>query len=257
MIHADSIASLLTTRRIGKPITWQQNVVSTNDELRRRALGGAPEGEVFGAEYQSGGKGRFQRVWQSAAGENLLFSIFLRPPIPPQQYPLFNFLAALAVTEAVDSCSANAAMLRWPNDVYLNGRKICGILSETLPNNSGVIIGIGVNVNQTNFHPELHNATSIAIESGRETDRGRLLHIILKILDERYAAVIDEGWASLMDDWRSRWDGKGKQVEARNGHSIINGTAIAVADDGALRIIQDNGTEIPLYAGDVTLHGTK
>jgi BirA family biotin operon repressor/biotin-[acetyl-CoA-carboxylase] ligase len=247
-----AINTLLTTRRIGKPVEWQSSLDSTNAVLRTQAQSGTPEGVVLGADMQTAGRGRFNRVWESNAGENLLFSVLLRPPFPMQQFPLLNFLASLSVAEAIEQYPSLLAVLHWPNDVYINDKKVCGILSET--ESGSVIVGIGLNVNQKEFPAELARATSLTKESGAVLDRGRLLHILLKMLDENYDAAIAGGFAGIMEKWRARCDMIGKQLSVRSGDTIIEGMAVSVADDGALCIRQDNGEVINVYAGEATLH---
>ncbi|HET7152786.1 MAG TPA: biotin--[acetyl-CoA-carboxylase] ligase [Candidatus Kapabacteria bacterium] len=247
-----AINTLLTTRRIGKPVEWHGSLDSTNTAARTRQ--GAEEGLVIGADVQTAGRGRFNRVWESGAGENLLFSVLLRPTFSLQQFPLLNFLASLSVAEAIEQYPSLHAALHWPNDVYINGKKTCGILSEMGADNASIVVGIGVNVNQKDFPPELARATSLAIESGAMLDRGRLLHVILKILDENYDDVIESGFASMMDRWRARCDIHGKHIAVQNGGVSIEGVVEAIADDGALCLRNESGETVKVYAGDATLH---
>jgi len=256
-MNVHTIQTLLTTKRMGKTIEWHELLDSTNIALRNNALLGVAEGFVVGADFQTAGRGRFNREWQSSSGENLLFSVLLRPQFPQSQLPLLNFMTAVAVAESVESYPGAAATLRWSNDVYLNNKKVCGILSEALPDSAGVVIGIGLNANQKLFPPELGNATSLIIESGDEIDRGRLLHIILKIMDEKYSSVLECGFAHIMNEWRSRWDMQGKQISVQNRDSLIHGIAVGVEEDGALCIQEVNGKQTRVYAGDATLHPQK
>ena len=253
MLAVDAIAAILTTRVVGKPLAWEQRVDSTNDRLKQLALAGATSGAVLGAEYQLSGKGRFNRSWISTEGENILVSVLLRPTMPLQQFPLFNFLASLAVAETLATYPGVEPVLRWPNDVYLNGKKICGILSESLPGGAGIVIGIGLNVNQTQFPPDIPFASSLAIETGRTLDRGRLLHVLLTVLDDRYHAVCEGSWDGLMEEWRARWDSIGKQLVIRNGDCVTTGVGVALERDGALRLSDEHGTESLVYAGDVMI----
>ncbi|HZV11678.1 MAG TPA: biotin--[acetyl-CoA-carboxylase] ligase [Candidatus Kapabacteria bacterium] len=250
-----AINTLLTTRRIGKPVEWQPSLDSTNIVARARAQNGAPEGLVIGADVQTAGRGRFNRSWESSAGDNLLFSVLLRPPFPIRQYALLNFLASLSVAEAIEQYPSLHATLHWPNDVYINSKKVCGILSETGVESASIIIGIGLNVNQNEFSPELAHASSLARECGHSLDRGRLLHILLKMLDENYDAVISNGFAGIMEKWRMRCDMIGRQLSVQSGDAVIEGEAVSVADNGALCIRQNTGETVSVYAGEATLHG--
>jgi BirA family biotin operon repressor/biotin-[acetyl-CoA-carboxylase] ligase len=247
-----AVETLLITTVIGKKIVWHDRVDSTNTTLRSMAAEGAMEGTVVGAEAQSAGRGRFHREWISTPGENLLFSVLLFPPFPEEQIPLLNFLASLSVASAVGSYPGLRAQLRWPNDVYIDGKKVCGILAERT--GTAVVLGIGVNVNQSTFPDGVPNATSLATSSGYQLERDRLLHILLRELDDQYARALREGFNGIMNDWRALCDMHGSHLSLRSGSDVITGVVEGIDDDGALLIRDDRGIDHRCFAGDATLH---
>lgn len=251
-MNTGAIATLLTTEVVGSHIVWHDEVASTNDALRAMLSGDVAEGLVVGADHQTAGRGRFQRTWVSAAGENLMFSVLLRPVFPDDRIPLLNFVASLSVVNALLAYPGLAATVRWPNDVFVNGKKVCGILAERTGAN--VIAGIGINVNQREFPSDVPHATSLAHESAQELDRGRLLHIVLKELDEQYARVRREGFEGVMNDWRGRCDMGGGTVTLRAGEELVVGEFAGVDRDGALVLRDAAGSERRFFAGDATLH---
>src|SRR5215211_6082785 len=151
-----------------------ESLPSTNTEAARRASEGAAEGLSIVADEQTAGRGRLQRAWSSLKGAGLYFSILLRPAIPQIYWPLITFMAALAAGDALREASGVQTDIKWPNDLLSGERKICGILAEAIDTSPGraVILGIGINLTQNAFPPELANvATSVAEATGRAPDR--------------------------------------------------------------------------------------
>ena len=151
---------------------------STNAEISRRLADHPPEqGLIVLADSQTDGKGRLGRTWHSAPGTGIYISTLIRPNLPPEQLPILTLMAGLATVKAVNEFTSNRAQLKWPNDLLLNGKKIAGILCEYYPKNiPAVIIGIGINVNQTQFPTEIKEiATSLKLETGEEINRTALI----------------------------------------------------------------------------------
>ena len=194
---------------IGRVIHTRDTVESTQAVLGHLARAGAVEGTVVTARHQTGGRGRRGRQWWDAPGDSLLLSVLLRPPGPLADVPQLSLVAALAVTEALWSAASVRGRIRWPNDVLAGGRKICGILPEAVCEAAGrvghVILGVGINVNQTAFPGELADrATSLRLLTGRVQEPAALGAYVLEALDRWYGRWLAGGFAPLREEWRRR-----------------------------------------------------
>jgi BirA family biotin operon repressor/biotin-[acetyl-CoA-carboxylase] ligase len=170
---------------------------STNTELRNRAVAGAPEGSVLVAEHQSAGRGRLDRGWTAPPRSGLTFSILLRPGdgVPARRWPWLPLLAGCAVVESVAAVSGVRPVLKWPNDVLLAERKVCGILVERIEIGEGAAAVVGIGLNVTNAPDELPDAgaTSLRLAGAAETDRSTLLIALLRTFETLYAAWRETG----------------------------------------------------------------
>ena len=230
-----------------------ESLPSTNTELARLASEGAPEGVSVVADEQTAGRGRLQRAWSSPKGAGLYFSLLLRPTIPQNYWPLITFMAAIAVGDALREAAGLETDIKWPNDLLSGERKICGILSEAMDTPAGraVILGIGINLTQSAFPPELENvATSVAEASGRPVEREQILAALLDALSRWYALL--ENPAQIVDAWSNRSSyAIGKLVQVSNGDDVWQGTTCGVEPDGALRLRTSSGEIKIVRAGDV------
>jgi BirA family biotin operon repressor/biotin-[acetyl-CoA-carboxylase] ligase len=257
-MHAPQVLHALAGLRLGHPVYLFEQIGSTNDEARRLAEGGAPEGLLVAAETQTAGRGRGGRRWLTPAGTALAFSLVLRPALPADQAGRLTMLAGIAMCEAIEVVAGLRARLKWPNDLLVNGRKAGGILVE-----SGLlgdrleyaILGIGVNVGQAPSPDQVSfPATSLAAEAGRPIERLKLLRAGLGQLEALYAGL-DDGEA-LRAGWAARLDWLGEPVVATTAEGEVAGLAEGVAEDGALLIRLDSGAVRRVLAGDVRLrHG--
>lgn len=240
------------SRRLGHTIHRLGAVASTQGEAAVLAAAGAAEGTVVTATHQSAGRGRRGREWLDAPGESLLMSIVLRPPIPPAEAPQLSLIAAVAVVDALGAAGVTAA-IRWPNDVMVGGRKICGMLPEATTRHGTlehVILGIGLNVNQPDFPGPLRAlATSARIETGRAHAVEEMLGAVLTALDGWYARFLEGGLGALLPAWLGRAQGIGRRTRAADGRE---GIALGLADDGALLLRTDRGETVRVVAGEVT-----
>ena len=230
-----------------------ESLPSTNTELARLASEGAPEGVSVVADEQTAGRGRLQRAWSSPKGAGLYFSQLLRPTIPQNYWPLITFMAAIAVGDALREAAGLETDIKWPNDLLSGERKICGILAEAMDTPAGraVILGIGINLTQSAFPPELENvATSVAEASGRPVEREPILAALLDALSRWYALL--ENPAQIVDAWSNRSSyAIGKLVQVSNGDDVWQGTTCGVEPDGALRLRTSSGEIKIVRAGDV------
>jgi BirA family biotin operon repressor/biotin-[acetyl-CoA-carboxylase] ligase len=245
---------------LGQPLVHFTSIDSTNLEARRRAEGHAPSGLCLVAEHQSAGRGRLDRRWSAPPGTCLLFSLLLRPPLPPSEVFALTNLAALAVCRAVEGMGVLRPAIKWPNDVFLDGRKLAGILTEfacRAESLDHVVLGVGLNVNLTpaQLAKLPAPAASLRAASGRKWDRAALLATILDQLSHLYAALLSGEKPALAAEYNARSFLQGKQVQVRDGEKVLLGRALEVASDGALTLALDDGSRVVIRHGDVSVLG--
>ena len=235
---------------------------STNSYLKREAVNGAPNGLVAVANEQTAGRGRSGRSFFSAADCGIYLSVLLRPHCEPQKTMMLTAHAAVAVCEAISRACGVETEIKWTNDVILNGRKLCGILTEiTLEAETGlvdsVVIGIGVNVNYKpeDFPEELRAvAGSIYSESGVHVDRARLAAEIILALD-RMREAWEQDPRAYLNAYRDRCTTTGKEVRVIRGSTVRDAFALEITDDFALRVRYADGEEEILNSGEVSVRG--
>ncbi|HEY0377257.1 MAG TPA: biotin--[acetyl-CoA-carboxylase] ligase [Pyrinomonadaceae bacterium] len=231
---------------------------STNTEAARQAMSGAAEGLCVVAREQTRGRGRRERVWVSPADAGLYLSVVLRPAsLAPEAWPLITLMAALAVTEALAQTFGLGVDIKWPNDIIAGGRKLCGILAETVETGAGraVILGVGVNLDDRAFPPELkETATSVASLTGSAPDAEALLPSLLGALSHRYAELqAENGRQEIIDAWSRRSSyADGRRVRVSLPAETFDGLTRGLEPDGALRVETDQGEIRTVRAGDVT-----
>jgi len=233
-----------------------ESVASTNTEVARLAVEGAAEGVAIVADEQTAGRGRLQRAWSSTKGAGLYFSILLRPRLTVDRWPLITFVAALATGDALLEASEVETDIKWPNDLLVKERKICGILAEAIetPTGRAVVLGIGINLTNEAFPEDLVDvAASVANESGRPPERGLVLAALLNGLTRWYSLLHEpEGPQKIVAAWSSRSSyAVGKLVQITNGDETLQGRTAGIEDDGALRLETAQGIQL-IRAGDVT-----
>ena len=246
VLHSDSIQALLPPEAvIGRDVRVFAETGSTSDVVEALARNGAQEGVVVFAESQSRGRGRLGRKWLSPAGEGLWFSVLLRPRIPPALATQFTIAAAVAVARAVSRCTTARPQIKWPNDLLLGNKKFAGILTELQAEPEQIrhlILGIGVDVNCMKFPAELETiATSLCLETGEKINRVRLAAAILTALEDAYAAIRNNGFERLAQEWESLCTTLGKQIALDTGARILRGRAEALDSDGSLLIRTEHG----------------
>ena len=252
----------LYTRVVGRRILHYQHLSSTMDEAARLALEGTEEGTVVLAEEQSSARGRFQRQWVTQAG-NLYFSIVLQPSLEGLQY--VSIICGLAVARAIRKRTELDPAIKWPNDVRIQGKKVCGILVENAVKGDSVqhsIVGIGINVA---FDPstveELRDtAAGLNAEADRAVDREALLGQVLYEIDRLYAPLrqVSPGKGpevrAIVQEWRGLLETLGGRVEVRWQDEVLRGLAEDVDAVGNLILRREDGSLVNLPAGEVTSH---
>jgi len=230
---------------------------STNTEAARGAARGAAEGLCVVAREQTEGRGRRERVWISPPDAGLYFSIILRPRFEMRAWPLITLMCALAVADALlEACNLETD-IKWPNDIYARGRKVCGILAETVETPAGraVVVGIGVNLKRDAFPQELRGlATSVEQETGRAPDAEELLRSLTLFIARRYDVLHQTGGAQeILKEYAARSSyADGRHVRVALGDETIEGITRGLAGDGALLVETETGEIRRVHAGDVT-----
>jgi BirA family transcriptional regulator, biotin operon repressor / biotin---[acetyl-CoA-carboxylase] ligase len=249
----------LTGKFIGHQLYYYEEIGSTNDEAFRLGSAGAPEGTALIANSQHAGKGRMQRVWHSPAGSNIYTSIILRPKITPARAPQISILAGVAVAEELESYCPDRIKLKWPNDVLIDGKKVCGILSQmkTIVSEVDFIvlgIGINVNINYNEFPKEICNmATSLAIETGREISSQELIIRLYENLAKWYKQLLRDGFGRIKEKWLSMSPMIGQTVQIMFQEEAVSGKAIGIDEDGSLILLAAGNKEFKVSAGDATI----
>ena len=262
-LSAGVLSAALAGRRIGRELLCLETVDSTNEEVKRRALAGAPDGLAVLSECQTAGKGRRGRVFASPAGQGIYLSVLMRPDCPLDRLFSLTAWAAVAVCDGIEAATGVRPGIKWTNDIIAGGRKLCGILTELgLEGESGavnyVVAGIGINVSQKpeDFPPELRPvAVSLAQVLEQPPRRNDLAAAVLTALDDRYAAFPGR-WEECLARYRAdcltlgrpcrllRADGSGEEVFAED-----------VDDSFALVVRRADGSRMTVNAGDVSVRG--
>jgi len=257
---AGRLAALLGGRPFVTRLIVLDEVDSTNDELRRRAAAGAEEGTVVVAGRQSAGRGRRGRAWHSAPGLGLYMSVLLRPGRTMRDATRWTVAAALAACGACRGNGADAAVVKWPNDVLSDGRKLGGILAETRSSGGrplDLVLGIGLNVNhrESDFPDDLRGcATSLHLAAGRGIlELEPLAATLLRGLEESSARLGCGAWEAVAADWESLApDARGRRVRVApeggaDGHDEpFEGLTRGLGDDGALLVERTDGRVVPV-----------
>lgn len=248
-----SITNNLVTRFIGQRVIYYSRLTSTMDVAKREAQQGAVEGTIIIADEQTAGRGRLKRAWLSPKG-SIALSIILYPSL--LYLPSLIMLASLAVVHSIESVIGLKSQVKWPNDVLVNGKKVCGILIESDVRGNMVdytIIGIGINVNLrlSDFPEILPTATSLSNELGRGVSRLSLIRRLLVEIERLYLTLQTGG--SIFEEWRDSLITLGKRIRLKSGKTIYEGIAESVASDGSLLLRQSDGGLTKIVAGDATL----
>jgi BirA family biotin operon repressor/biotin-[acetyl-CoA-carboxylase] ligase len=268
MLTAEAIRAGLGTESVGQKLIYLPETGSTNDEARRLAQVGAPDGLVVVTDYQTAGRGRLGRHWLAPAGSSLLLSVILRPSLAPYEIQQLTMICSLAIADAVESQTGLRVGLKWPNDLLLGRGKVGGILTEiglVADRVDYAIVGVGLNVN---IAPEqlpsdlLMQATSLSQVVGRSVARLPLLCALLEAVEARYLAL--QAGLSPYEEWARRLVTLGQPVmvsaplsrPAREQELVdgLEGVAEGVDVDGALLVRLADGRLERVVAGDVTLH---
>ena len=248
----------MTPGTIGHTIIRLKETDSTNLRAAHYIRKGYGEGTVIIAESQTKGRGRLGRTWHSPPGTGLYLSIILNPRISAKELPRITLVAAVAAFDALKESACIDADIKWPNDLLLNNRKICGILTElhaVEKDNSHVIVGIGINLNTPApaFPPDLADiATSVLCETGKTVSVSAIMDSLLGSFDHYYNIFLNNGFADILKKWKSHSSIMGRKIQVDEGGETITGTAFDLDENGALLVRQNDGSVKTVYSGDVS-----
>lgn len=230
---------------------------STNEWAKRLAEEGAPDLTVCLADEQTAGKGRLGRVWKSPAGTSVSMSVLLRPSVRPEHLSMLTLVMGMAAADGLGKIMGLPVGIKWPNDVVIHGKKLCGILTETASDGSWVVIGIGINVNMTDFPEELRSkASSIRLETGREESLPRTAAVVLNEFRDYYRAFLEtEDMSGLRATYERMLVNIHEKVRVLDPGGAFNGTALGIDDAGDLLVRRDDGTVVHVYSGEVSVRG--
>ena len=249
---------------LGLPVHHYETIDSTMTEAARLAENGAPAGTMILAETQTDGRGRLGRHWVSESSAGIYFTLILRPEIPPASAPVLTLMAGVSLATVAESLVPGAVDLRWPNDLLINGKKCAGILVEMRAEHQRiehVLLGIGINVNQTEFPEGLETPpSSLQLEAGRPIQRADILISLLRQLDADYNSLLASGVASGVASGAAqtvrRFEAissyaRGKRVRVGEAGNFITGTTAGLTAEGVLQLRRDDGGIEKIVAGHV------
>lgn len=260
VLSAGELESSMDTRWIAKKIVCFDKTDSTNIQARKLAEAGAPHGTLVVAEQQNGGKGRRGRYWESPAGVGIWMSVLLRPQINPVSASMLTLIMALAASKGIYEATGLKAEIKWPNDLVLNKKKICGILTEMnteLMEIQHVVIGIGINANLEGFPEELkETATSLYLETGEKYQRSRIIAKTMEALEEYYDIFVKtEDMSGLMDEYNRSLVNLGKEVCVLDPAGEFWGISAGINEKGGLMVKLADESVVEVISGEVSVRG--
>lgn len=260
VLSAAELESLRHTQWAGKKVVFFKETDSTNMQAKSGGEKGDPHGTLFVAESQKEGRGRRGRSWESPAGESIYMSLLLRPELPPVKAPMLTLVMALAVARAIREQTGAEALIKWPNDIVVGGKKLCGILTEMsteMTYINYVVIGVGMNVNQNQFSEELkERATSLKLEEGRAFQRSAIIASVLERFESYYEQLLKDGnLAGLQSSYNELLVNRGRQVQILEPKNHYEAHASGINEAGELVVTMEDGSVRNIFAGEVSVRG--
>ncbi len=247
------IQANLNTKILGKKIFHYEMVTSTMDIAFELGMEGAEEGTVIFSEGQQKGRGRMGRSWISPKGRGIYLSLILRPKILPNEAPKLTLLSGVAVSEAIRKITGLSPLIKWPNDILIDEKKVGGILTELNAETDRVkfvVLGIGINVNtKKTFLPK--EATSLREELGRPVSRLDLARQILRDIERYYFLFQRQEFNRIIELWKHSSSTIGKRIKVASRKNVTEGIALDIDTDGALLVRKDSGFISRIISGDV------
>lgn len=260
VLSEEVIEKCLNTRWAGRHVVYSEETDSTNTRAKALGEAGADHGTLIVTECQSAGKGRRGRQWSSPAGSSIYMSLLLRPEFLPSKAPMLTLVMAYSVAEAIRETEDIEVGIKWPNDLVLNKKKICGILTEmsTEPDCINyVVTGVGINVNNISFPDEIRDtATSLFLESGKALQRAELIGSILRKFEENYEKFCEvEDLSFLVEQYNELLVNKDREVTVLEPGNEYHAVAQGIDEKGELQVIRDDGSKASVFSGEVSVRG--
>lgn len=259
ILSKNEIESGLHTSWAGKKLYYFEETGSTNDDAKRFAAQGDAHGTLVVSDKQNAGRGRRGRDWVSVKGDNVYFSIVLRPDMSPAKASMLTLVMALAVANAICDVTGLCARIKWPNDIVVNRKKVCGMLTEMtaeLAYIHEVVIGVGININQVDFPDEIkETASSLYLESGQKIMRSKLLQSCITYFERYYDLFMQtQDLTGLMEEYNAMLVNLDAGVKVLDPKGEFQGISRGIDAQGQLLVEHDGVTEA-VYAGEVSVRG--
>ena len=260
VISAEEVKSLLDTRWAGQEIAYYSVVDSTNNKAKRMAEEGALHGTLVLADEQTGGRGRRGRGWKTPPKSGIAMTLIIRPKLLPEKASMITLVMGMAVASACRELLGLPAGIKWPNDVVINGRKICGILTEMSAEMDDIhylVIGSGINVNMEEFPEEIREvATSLSIQAGHPVNRAEVICCCMKYFERYYETFMEtEDLTGLMDAYNGMLVNMDAEVRVLEPGNEYCGVSMGINSRGELLVKRDKDTVEEVFAGEVSVRG--
>ncbi len=254
-----TIQQAINTKWAGNTVHFDDVTDSTNRVAKELAKEGAPSGTLAAADYQSAGRGRFDRVWSAPEGTAITMSLVLRPEFAPSCAPMLTLVMGLSVAQAVEQLGM-APQIKWPNDVVVNRKKICGILTEmSLQGDQidSVVIGVGININIPEFPEDMKDkATSLLLETGKTFDRSAMIGTVLQCFEKNYERFLRTcDLTNLLSDYQKFLANRNQPVKVLEGEHPWEGLCQGINEKGELLVRLPDGNTKRVLAGEVSVRG--
>lgn len=259
LMTEESIRQYLHTQWAGNRLLVFDSIDSTNNEAKRQAEAGAPQGLLVVGEQQTAGRGRRGRAWESKKGEGIFMSLLLKPDIEPGNASMLTLVMGMAVRDALENVGKLDARIKWPNDIVCDGKKVCGILTEMsaqIDYINHIVIGVGINIHNQEFPEEIrHMATSVYQQTGEHICRAELAAESLARFEEYYACYLKtQNLRGLLDEYNSHLINHGREVLVTDIRKSYTGIAQGINEMGELIVETDEGI-VHVSAGEVSVRG--
>lgn len=255
----EKLKEILCTKWLGKDTVFFSTCDSTNTRLQELANAGAKEGTVVISEEQTAGQGRNGRNWNSPKGEGIFLSMLLRPEFKPRYASMITLVTALAVCSALGKNGVERLFIKWPNDIVASGKKLCGILTKMSTDAEAIqyiIVGLGINVNQKNFHPEIAKiATSLYIETKEEKSQVNIIADFLSAFETYYEQFrITKDLSLLKEEYNQKLVHRNSMVRIIEEGREKNVKALEINEKGEL-LVEEQGQIRTIIAGEISVRG--